>query len=145
MNYNEHGVRVGSSPHGLGVFSLREFAPNELLGPIRGRIMEDLQYESDYCMELGDHSALEPAPPFRYVNHSCHPNCELIERDRKRNAEGPRLWLKVKTAIAPGKELTIDYAWPAETATPCSCGCPDCRQWIVAAEKLDQVFSLTRG
>jgi len=30
-------------------------------------------------MELGSCSALEPDPPFRYVNHSCRPNCELVE------------------------------------------------------------------
>ena len=139
MEHNEYGVRVGSSPNGLGVFSLREFAANELLGPIEGRVMDDSQYESDYCMELGDHSALEPAPPFRYVNHSCHPNCALIELEQEEDSESPRLWLKVETAIAPGEELTIDYAWPADAATPCTCGCPDCRHWIVAADKLDQI------
>ena len=76
--------------------------------------MDDSQYESDYCMELGDHSALEPAPPFRYVNHSCHPNCGLIELEREEDADRPRLWLKVEADIAPDEELTIDYAWPVE-------------------------------
>jgi uncharacterized protein len=141
MEYNDQGVRVDSSPNGLGVFALREFAVNELLGAIEGQIMDDAEYESDYCMELGDHSALEPAPPFCYVNHSCCPNCDLIELDREEDTENPRLWLKVKTAIAPGEELTIDYAWPAETATPCHCQCPDCRHWIVAADQLDRVLS----
>ncbi len=102
--------------------------------------MEHLQYESDYCMELGDHSALEPAPPFRYVNHSCHPNCALSELDRSDDTEKPQLWLEANTAISPGEELTIDYAWPAEAATPCSCGRADCRHWIVAADELDQVL-----
>ena len=90
-------------------------------------------------MELGDHSALEPAAPFRFLNHSCHPNCALLELDCENRAEGAELWLLVESAIAPGEQMTIDYGWPAESATPCSCGCPDCRHWIVAAEELDQV------
>jgi uncharacterized protein len=140
MDYSEQSVRVGSSHHGLGIFALREFSPNELLGPIEGQIMDDAQYESDYCMELGDHSALEPAPPFRYVNHSCHPNCDLIELHCNDDSESPQLWLKANAAIVAGEELTIDYAWPAEAATPCNCGCPDCRHWIVSAEELDRVL-----
>lgn len=145
MKYGEQGVRVGPSFHGLGVFSLREFASNELLGPIAGTLMEDARYESDYCMALGDDSALEPDPPFRYLNHSCHPNCALIELDRPNGAAGLELWLKVQAAIAPGEQMTIDYAWPAETAVPCHCGCADCRRWIVAAEELDQVSCTPPG
>jgi uncharacterized protein len=138
MKYGRHGVRVGHSPHGLGVFSLRRFAADEWLGPIEGRVVDDAHYESDYCMELGEQSALEPDPPFRYVNHSCHPNCELIQRNRTEDADHPRLWLQAKTTLAPGEELTIDYAWPAEVATRCHCGCPDCRRWIVARDQLEQ-------
>jgi uncharacterized protein len=139
MNDNEQAVRVGSSPNGRGVYSLREFFPNELLGPIEGTVMDDSQYESDYCMALGDHAALEPAPPFRYINHSCHPNCELVEAGYQCSAEEPQIWVKVIAAIAPGEELTIDYAWPAEAAIPCNCGSPDCRHWIVSAAELSQV------
>jgi len=144
MEFGEQGVRVGPSPNGLGVFSLREFVPNELLGPIEGTIMDDPQYESDYCMELGAQSALEPDPPFRYLNHSCRPNCALLELGCENGAEGAELWLRVEAPIAPGEQMTIDYAWPAETATPCSCGCPDCRHWIVAADELDGVAGYAR-
>ncbi|MHB8899343.1 MAG: SET domain-containing protein-lysine N-methyltransferase [Thermoguttaceae bacterium] len=138
-DYGRQGVRVGDSPNGLGVFSLRQFGRDELLGPIEGRIMDDAMYESDYCMELGNCLALEPAAPFRYVNHSCHPNCELVELNRQDGTRRSRLWLKVNTAITAGVELTIDYAWPAEVATPCRCGCADCRRWIVAADEVDRI------
>jgi len=143
MEYRKQGVRVGPSPHGLGVFSLRSFAVREIIGQIQGTVIDDEEYESDYCMEIGDHSALEPAPPFRYLNHSCHPNCSLIELEVEcEDAAGAiELWLKVQEDIAPGEQLTIDYAWPAWTATPCGCGCPDCRKWIVAADKLGQIVS----
>jgi len=109
-----------------------------LIGPVRGTVMEDPQYESDHCMEMGDRSALEPAPPFRYLNHSCHPNCALVELEVARpdgTRRGAEMWLEALCAIAPGEQLTIDYHWPAEHAIPCACGCPDCRGWIVAREE----------
>ena len=74
MEYTKEAVRVGPSRQGQGVFSLRWFTTGDLIGPIQGEIVEDPQYSSDYCMELGDQS-LEPAAPFRFLNHSCQPNC----------------------------------------------------------------------
>jgi len=43
--------------------------------------------------------------------------------------------------IAPGEQLTIDYAWPAWAAVPCACGAPECRGWIVAKENCNSVPS----
>ena len=138
----ERGVRVSSSPYGLGVYSVRPFAADELIGPIRGTVMDDPAYESDYCMELGAHLALEPEPPFRFVNHSCRPNCELLEIEPDEDDHGTgvgELWLEALCDIPVGEQLTIDYAWPASAAIPCHCGCPDCRQWIVAEDELKSV------
>jgi hypothetical protein len=126
----------------MGVFSLKQFRAHEMIGPIRGTVMEDPDYESDYCMELGENMALEPAAPFRYLNHSCHPNCELVEaeaRDVDDATEVPKLWLEVLSEIAPGEQMTIDYRWPADAAIRCGCGSADCRGWIVAPEQRDQI------
>jgi hypothetical protein len=144
MKYLGEGVRVGPSPSGLGVFSLKAFHTHQVIGPIEGTIMQDPLYESDYCMELGEQSALEPKPPFRYLNHSCHPNCALVEFEVDREDgtfADPELWVEICAEIKAGEQLTIDYGWPARTAVPCACGCPDCRGWIVAAEERDQVPS----
>jgi len=139
MEYREEGVRVGASPHGLGVFALRSFQIHQILGPIRGTIMDDPRYESDYCMAIGPDSALEPSPPFRFMNHSCHPNCALVEMEVDREDSAAielELWVEVLAEIHPGEQMTIDYAWPAWAAIPCHCGSPDCRGWIVdAAER----------
>jgi hypothetical protein len=138
MEFREEGVRVDPCPLGLGVFSMKAFAVHELIGPIEGTVIDDPQYESDYCMEIGDHSALEPESPFRFVNHSCHPNCGLLEVE----TETPgvlELWLEVLSDISPGEQLTIDYAWPAWAAIPCRCGCPECRGWIVAAGERNRI------
>ena len=136
MDFCEEGVRVGPSSCGLGVFSIRSVGIHELIGPIRGTVYDDPQYESDYCMELGEHSALEPEWPFRLVNHSCQPNCGLVEIEPESAgataADAGQLWLEALRAIEPGEQLTIDYAWPAVAAIPCRCGCAECRGWIVS-------------
>jgi uncharacterized protein len=141
MEYREQGVRISPSPHGWGVFSLRSFAVRQIIGQVQGTVIDDAEYESDYCIEVGDHSVLEPVAPFRYLNHSCHPNCALIKtRAQGEDGVGPsEVWVQVERGVVPGEQLTIDYAWPADVATPCSCGCPECRKWIVAAEELGQI------
>jgi hypothetical protein len=145
MEYSKEAVRVGLSRHGLGVFSLRRFTAGEFIGPIQGEIVEDPQYSSDYCIELGDRS-LEPAAPFRFLNHSCQPNGALVtydEEDEDGTPRGSSVWLKILDEIAPGEQMTIDYAWPANAAIPCRCGASSCRGWIVAEEDLGAVVAGT--
>lgn len=141
MTYDKEGVRVSPATHGLGVYSMRPFHSHQLIGRIDGQVHDDPNYESEYCMEFGKNLALEPAPPFRYLNHSCHPNCALVEVEARtpRPSSDSELWLEALAEIEPGEQMTIDYAWPASGAIPCDCGEPDCRGWIVAADQRDQV------
>ena len=140
-DYYEQGVRVAASAYGLGVFSMRSFSAQEVVGPIEGLVFDGDEYESDYCMAIGENSALEPEAPFRFLNHSCQPNCSLTEYqiEREDGSGGLELWLSVETDIEPGDQMTIDYGWPATSAIPCGCGSPGCRHWIVSAEELSQV------
>ncbi|MBQ6158578.1 MAG: SET domain-containing protein-lysine N-methyltransferase [Thermoguttaceae bacterium] len=80
--------------------------------------------------------AIEPDAPYRYINHSCDPNCELIEWEID-GGEGEKyyeLWLHAKRAVGIGEELTIDYAANGavrtESSAVCLCGSPDCRGFI---------------
>jgi hypothetical protein len=141
MESMKEAVRVGPSPYGLGVYASRWFVTGEFLGPIQGEVVEDPQYSSDYCIELGDQS-LEPAAPFRFLNHSCQPNCALVtyeEEDEDGTSRGLSVWLEILQEIAPRQQMTIDYAWPATAAIPCQCGSASCRGWIVAEEDLAAV------
>lgn len=137
-------VRVGRTSLGRGVFALRRFRPQQVIGVIRGEVMDDPHYSSDYCMELSEGRSLEPASPFRYLNHSCQPNCEIFSWESDEPMPLDRLWLQAVTAIEPGDELTIDYAWPAESAIPCACGAPGCRNWIVSPDQLPRVLQNPR-
>ncbi len=135
-------VRVGDASCGQGVFARRRFRAAEPVAEIQGEVISDPDYWSAYCIELGDGAVLEPAAPFRFLNHSCQPNCELVDHTRWDDQTGVLhhiTRLKTITPIEPGEELTIDYAWPACCAIPCLCGSENCRGWVVAQGELDQV------
>ncbi len=133
MHRYSRSVRVGPSPHGKGVFAKRTFAPDECIGEVTGEIIDDAGYSSDYCMNLGGTLTLEPAAPFRFVNHSCEPNCQLVsttEWDEGAEAFNCELWIMCIAPIQRGEQLTIDYAWPEWCQVPCSCGTASCRGFI---------------
>jgi tetratricopeptide (TPR) repeat protein len=99
-------------------------------------------YGSRYCMDIGNGRVLEPHAPYRYVNHSCAPNCEFDFFDLAPMGESQslrRVFLISLREIKPGEELTIDYNWSAETAIPCRCEAPTCRGWIVNPDQLEDV------
>jgi hypothetical protein len=136
-------VDVRPSVVGQGVFATRAFEPGELVGMVTGELIDNEVFEgSDYAMDMGETHVLEPVAPFRFLNHSCQPNCELwvLEHDDG----GPmELSLEALTSIQAGDELTIDYAWEAEDETlQCLCGSPNCRGWIVAEHELPALRAL---
>jgi hypothetical protein len=126
---------------------VRSFTPGDFIGPIQGEIVEDPEYGSAYGIELGERT-LEPAAPFRFLNHSCQPSCSLVifdEEDEDGNPLGVSVWLEILSVIATGEQMTIDYAWPADDTIPCQCGTASCRRWIVAEEELDKVVAAQQG
>lgn len=132
-------VRVCRVSFGRGVFAERCFRRGETVGAVTGRVRDDEAYSSDYCIDLGGSLTLEPRAPFRYLNHSCEPNCRLyvlaLEETEGKHPV-PRVVLVALRAIEAEAELTIDYAWSADSAVPCLCGTPRCRGWIVAATEV---------
>ena len=134
-------VELRDTRVGLGVFTRQRFRRYQIVGDICGAAFFDETYDSPFCMELGPDRVLEPQGVFRYLNHSCDPNCEIFYYEPLPGDDEPpdRLWLKALRPIQVGEELTIDYAWPAARAIPCLCGAANCRGWIVAAEELAQL------
>ena len=136
-------VKVASTPRcGLGVFATASIKGGCAVGRVLGE-NKPKDFRSDYCVEFGD-GALEPYPPYRFLNHSCAPNCQFIEwqiEDELSSAESPplsvELWVHALHNIEPGEELTIDYGWDWQSAIPCKCGAPNCRGWICKEEELD--------
>jgi hypothetical protein len=139
----QNRVRVAETPLGKGVFALRRFRKEQVVGVVQGKVVEDADYGSLYCMDLGGIRSLEPIEPFRYMNHSCDPNCELFNWDYGDQDTNPptQLFVAALRTIQPGEEITIDYAWDASAAIPCLCQSQHCRGWIVDPIYLEEVRS----
>jgi hypothetical protein len=129
-------VRVVFNHLGRAVLGNCYFEAGETIAEIRGTIVEDPDYSSDYCFDLDKGRSLEPSSPFRFLNHSCEPNCEIFMWEHELDQQDALLLIGARQAIEPGHELTIDYAWPATSAIPCLCNVESCRGWIVAKEEL---------
>jgi len=130
-------VRPGPTHVGRGVFARRRIRGGTVIGEIRGTVCDAHPPDPSYCMELPSGRVLEPGPPFRFLNHSCDPNCELFYwcEDDDRASQEDRLWVQTVRDVAAGEELSIDYCWPADAAIPCRCGASNCRGWIVDPEE----------
>ncbi len=130
-------VAVGESDYGWAVFARRDFIAGEKIARVAGEVFSAKEHESEYCIDLADGTVLEPTEPFRYLNHCCDPNCELIIL--KAQDGRPQVWLFAINQVESGEELTIDYAWEAEVAIPCFCNSVVCRGWIVDKDEVDVV------
>jgi hypothetical protein len=133
-------VKAGKAKHGQGLFATKSFRKGSLVGYITGKIFDDPDYGSEYCIDLGDDHSLEPSKPYRFVNHSCEPNAKLylIYEDDTPIKER-RVVLEALAGIKSGDEITIDYEWPAESAIECGCGTKNCRGWVVDVNELHLV------
>ncbi len=112
---------------GKAVFATRKILDGTCIGEIEGEVIFDNSYTSRYAFDLENGAQLEPAAPFRFVNHSCEPNCafDLIginqadgeddqraKQDATATAPGRKLLIFAINDIECGEELTIDYNWP---------------------------------
>ena len=131
-------VRVKKSKLGKALYAVVDFETGQEIGLVEGKIINDPDYGSEYCVALDDRTSIEPAAPFRFLNHSCEPNCELLIREYEDSSDR-QLAVHAIVPIKAGAELTIDYAWPADAAIHCLCGTATCRGWVVSKCELDAV------
>lgn len=65
----------------------------------------------DYCFEWDRESLFLPDPPFRFLNHSNNPNCEVVDSETGNFI----MVVEALRNIEPNEELTIDYGYdPSE-------------------------------
>jgi len=133
---------------GTGVFATHFFEAGDTIAWVTGRMIDDPNYASLYCVEMGPSLSLEPDAPFRFLNHSCDPNCVFVSGVEDEEIEEGRisgvypeemLGLDVIRTIYPGEQLTIDYQWPANFAIRCLCESDNCRGWVVDKSELHRV------
>lgn len=134
-------VRVAPAAYGEGVFACRAFKRRQRIGRVYGEVVGG-EEGSEYAIDLGDDRLLEPGPPFRFLNHSCDPNCELLNYTP--DGVPPHeyeVYVQAVRPISAGEQLTIDYAWAADVAIRCGCRSERCRGWIVSVDQLPQVLA----
>ena len=141
QRYRDKDVEVrNGSPCGHGLFAARQFTPGELVIEIGGQMHRQREYDgSRYVMELNKKWYLEPDVPGGFANHSCNPNCDLVQLTKY------TLGLVAVCNIESGIELCFDYGWPAADWVPtCACGAPNCRGWVVAANQVRVMRKIVR-
>lgn len=130
------GLRVVCSPiHGYGVVATRAFAPGEIVSYGDGvTYSADDDFDDTYALLLdgptGEDVLWDLVDQTRWFNHSCDPNSEVRSRVDEESGELVVWWVALRP-IAPGEEITYDYAFVAEVAEPCACGAESCRGLIV--------------
>jgi SET domain-containing protein len=134
---------VRTSPiHGRGVFALTRIPKHARIIEYRGERISQEEADHRYAEEheKSPHTMLfavddeiiidatKRGNSARWINHSCHPNCETV-------GEGDRIFIEACRAIRPAEELTYDYNLQldkphtpaARRAHACYCGVRRCR------------------
>ena len=123
-------VRAAPEKGGFAVYAREALTRDELICIWTGKIVTYEQMlalsdaEKSHTIQVDEGMYLAPfsldEEPSDFVNHSCSPNAGIHGQ----------ISLVALRAIAPGEEITFDYAMADSTPYdefPCACGAPTCR------------------
>ena len=127
-------VRKRSRLHGFGVFAAEPITKNRRIIDYAGELIHnsksgrrEARYLKQGCIwvfrvnRAWSRDAAVGGNIARFINHACRPNC-WIELDLKTKT----IWIRASRSIAPGEELTYDYATVGDHTIPCRCR-PGCK------------------
>lgn len=138
-----------SGIHGRGLFASRPIPAGVRIIEYRGELIDKEEsnrrglelFEKSkstggaavYIFDLNDNFDLDGDKPYndaKYANHSCDPNCEVINED-------DRLYLYSLRRVSKHEELTFDYGYDIEHFLdhPCRCGAETCVGYIVRTDQ----------
>jgi uncharacterized protein len=142
-------ISVRRSPiHGRGVFALRKIRKGERIIEYRGERVTHREADRRYPEDDAPHTMLfivdnktvidatRTGNSARWINHSCRPNCESIDDDK-------RIYIEARRDIRKGEELSYDYNLvlderhtPAlKRGNPCLCGAKRCRGTLLGSKR----------
>jgi SET domain-containing protein len=138
----------GSGVHGKGVFATRKIVKGTRIIEYTGRRISWKKAKEMRPLDpknpnrivffaLDDGSVIDPSVggnDTQWINHSCEPNCETIEKEC-------RIYVMASRDLNIGEELFIDYSVEAEGQRTkklerkfrCDCGTPNCRGTMLGA------------
>lgn len=121
--------RVKRSSAGLGLFATADIRKGKTIIEYIGYVLDpkrDDERSNRYIFNVHKRKDIDGSPRWntaRYVNHSCRPNSEAIDR-------GARIFYAAKRGIKAGEEITIDYGkeyWN-DWIKPIGCRCEKCKE-----------------
>jgi uncharacterized protein len=135
-----------SGIHGRGVFARRLIREDETVCEYKGEVINEPEVARRYPEDLHgvnhtfvfgvehDHNIDGGANGniARWINHSCEPNCDTYEKNR-------RMFIRAIRDIRPGEEISYDYNIEAgeritkavKARWPCWCGTKRCRGTVL--------------
>ena len=123
----------------LGLYAAKNIKNGEKIIEYKGKIIttkeaeENPKYDNDkaiYLFNLNRRYDLDGDFKFntaRLINHSCNPNCEVLEDNKQ-------LWIFAMKNIKKNEELTYDYGFSFDKDYKqyvCKCGSKNCVGYIV--------------
>ena len=140
-------IAVRNSPiHGRGVFALRRIPKGARIIEYKGTLITDKEADRRFgrLQENSAHTMLfsvdggmvidatRRGNSARWINHSCAPNCDTYEKDK-------RMYIRAIRDIRPGEELSYDYCIETneritkevKSRWPCWCGAKKCRGTVL--------------
>lgn len=106
---SKHTLKVKRGSAGLGLFTLSAIKRGDFVIEYWGSLITDEEADKkggNYLFDIADTKytidGTTRANLARYINHSCKPNCEAIQK-------GNRVYIYAKRGIKPGDELSYHY------------------------------------
>lgn len=126
MSMDRFDIHVKKTKSGLGLVSFSHIPKGKTIIEYIGRRVpaKDTNILNKYIFHVNARWDIDGSPRYnkaRYINHSCKPNCEAVERRG-------RIFIISKRSIKPGEELTYDYGheYFDEYIKPFGCRCMKC-------------------
>ncbi len=125
--------RIARSRTGLGLYAVKPYRKREYITTYRGRLLPNDEADrleargSRYMFEVNSRWTIDGSKRWntaRYVNHSCRPNVEAIER------RGLKIVYVARRRIKAEEEITVDYGKDYFSAFigKIRCRCPKCME-----------------
>jgi len=113
---------------GKGVFASKDFDIGDLVLEFSGE--QVLPTPGVHTLQIGLDKHLLVDEPYRYVNHSCNPNCGIKDETK----------LVAMKHVKKGEEITFDYAMTEKhmSAMTCLCNTAKCRKSITGFDGLSE-------
>ena len=130
---------IKSNIHRKGLSAARDIKEGERIIEYKGKKITHKQadenakygYNITYLFTLNKKYIIDgdfKSNTARLINHSCNPNCEILEENK------PNLWVTAMRDIKKNEELSYDYGFSFDEDYknyPCKCRSSNCVGYIV--------------